>query len=196
MGVVTTVDGAHYEGRLRFGGDEEALWTNSFKGYKAENPWVAYAPLEKHSFGLFGVEIAGWEREKEAGRPFSAQFGRIKDIEMTDREIHVMLKSGTLFKLDRMAADDLSDGLRVWDMAEGVIDLEERQIHRVEFMAAPIDSSSASSKRLSVCGPSARDRSNEGGRIHRADSMGPARLSFNGFDCRTQGIRRDPAGFP
>ena len=40
-GRITTDDGAIYEGRLRSGGDEEALWGNYFKGFKDENPWVA-----------------------------------------------------------------------------------------------------------------------------------------------------------
>lgn len=43
-GRVTTHDGAVYEGRLRWGGNEEALWGNYFNGFKDENSWVAYAP--------------------------------------------------------------------------------------------------------------------------------------------------------
>jgi len=45
-GRVTTDDDAVYEGRLRWGGDEEALWGNYFNGSKDENPWVAYVPSE------------------------------------------------------------------------------------------------------------------------------------------------------
>ena len=37
-GRVTAHDGAAYEGRLRFGGDEEAFWGHYFNGFKDENP--------------------------------------------------------------------------------------------------------------------------------------------------------------
>jgi hypothetical protein len=78
-GRVTTDDGSIYEGRLRWGGDEEALWGNYFNGFKAENPWLADVPagqLSKgqDSFEVFGIEIARWERKRSLGRPFMAQF--------------------------------------------------------------------------------------------------------------------------
>src|SRR5262245_37455198 len=44
--VTTTLGGNTYEGRLRFGGDQEAFWGDYFNGAKSENPWVAYIPLE------------------------------------------------------------------------------------------------------------------------------------------------------
>ncbi|NIQ19583.1 MAG: hypothetical protein GTN95_05150, partial [Gammaproteobacteria bacterium] len=46
-GRITTDDGATYEGRLRWGGDEEAFWGDYFNGFKDENPWVAHAPPEQ-----------------------------------------------------------------------------------------------------------------------------------------------------
>ena len=46
-GRVTTDGGATYEGRLRFGGDEEAFWGNYFNGVKDENPWAAHVPPER-----------------------------------------------------------------------------------------------------------------------------------------------------
>ena len=45
-GRVTT-DDATYEGRLRFGGDEEAFWGNYFNGVKDDNPWSDYVPPER-----------------------------------------------------------------------------------------------------------------------------------------------------
>jgi hypothetical protein len=41
-GRVTTDDGARYEGRLRFGEDEEAFWGHYFNGLKDGNPWTAH----------------------------------------------------------------------------------------------------------------------------------------------------------
>jgi hypothetical protein len=136
-GRITTDDGAIYEGRLRWGGDEEALWGNYFNGFKDENPWVAYAPPERRSIGAFGIEIAGWERPRDIGRPFMARFGDIAYIEPRGRDIRVVLRSDTEFVLDRFSADDLADGLRVWDGTRGVVDLGEWRIRTIELLPAP-----------------------------------------------------------
>jgi len=133
-GRVTTDDGAMYEGRLRWGGDEEALWGNHFNGFRDENPWIAHAPPERRSIEVLGIEIAGWERQRNLGRPFMARFGDIARIEPRGRAIRVTLKSGAVFVLDRFSADDLADGLRVWDGTHGVVDLGERQIRTIEFL--------------------------------------------------------------
>jgi hypothetical protein len=137
-GRITTDDGAVYEGRMRWGGDEEALWGNYFNGFKDENPWVAHAPLERlpkerDSIEIFGIEVAGWERQIDLGRPFMARFGDIARIEPRGRDVQVTLKSGTVFHLDRFSADDLADGVRVWD-AKGVVDLGEWQIRTIELL--------------------------------------------------------------
>jgi hypothetical protein len=46
-GRVTTHDGATYEGRLRWGGGQEAFWGDYFNGAKEENPWAALVPVER-----------------------------------------------------------------------------------------------------------------------------------------------------
>ncbi len=118
-GRITTNGGATYQGRLRWGGDEEAFWGDYFNGMKDQNPWVTHVPLERlnerHSLEIFGVEIAQWESQIDLGRPFLARFGDIERIEPNGRDLRVTLKSGTVFHLDRFAADDLADGVRVWD---------------------------------------------------------------------------------
>ena len=85
FGRVTTDDGAIYEGRLRFGGDEEAFWGDYFNGFKDKNPWVAHAPLEqlkeRRPLEIFGVEVFHWERQVDLARPFMARFGDIARIE-------------------------------------------------------------------------------------------------------------------
>jgi hypothetical protein len=136
-GRITTDDGAIYEGRLRSGGDEEALWGNYFKGFKDENPWAAHPPPERRSIEVFGVELAGWERQSELRRPFMARFGDIARIEPQGGDIRVILKSGTVVVLDRYSADDLADGLRVWDGTRGVVDLGEWPIRTIELLPAP-----------------------------------------------------------
>jgi len=140
-GRVTTVDGAVYEGRLRYGVDEEALWGNYFNGFKAENPWVAHAPSERLpkeglAFRIFGIEIALGEHRMDVGRPFMARLGDIARIDARGRNLRVTLKSGTVFHLNRFAADDLADGLRVWDASRGVVDIGERRIRTIELFAA------------------------------------------------------------
>jgi hypothetical protein len=139
-GRITTDDGEIYEGRLRWGGDEEALWGNYFNGFKEVNPWVDHAPLEqlpkeRLSIGIFGIEIAGWDRQINLSRPFMARFGDIARIEPRGRDLRVILKSGTVFDLDRFAADDVADGLRVWDQRRGVVDLGEWRIRTIELLA-------------------------------------------------------------
>jgi hypothetical protein len=46
-GRITTLDGVTYEGRLRWGGHEEAFWGDYFNGTKSDNPWVAQVPPER-----------------------------------------------------------------------------------------------------------------------------------------------------
>ncbi|MGH9163235.1 MAG: hypothetical protein ACRD2X_25005, partial [Vicinamibacteraceae bacterium] len=91
-GRVTSDDGATYEGRLRFGGDEEAFWGNYFNGFKDENPWATHAPLERltqkrRPVEIFGFEIPLWERQIDLGRPVRARFGDIARIEARGRDV-------------------------------------------------------------------------------------------------------------
>lgn len=137
-GRVTTDDGEVYEGRLRFGGDEEALWGNQFNGYKDENPWAAHVPperlpRERVSGKVLGIEI-GVAPRADLGRPFMARLGDIARIEARGRDLQVTLKSGTVFHLDRYAADDFADGVRVWDENGAFVDLGERRIRSIELL--------------------------------------------------------------
>jgi len=141
-GRITTVDGATYEGRLRWGGDEEALWSNYFNGVKKGNAWVALAPRkqlpkERVSIRAFGKEIVGWDHVMDLGRPFMARIGDIARIEPRGRDLQVILKSGTVFHLARFGADDLADGVRVWDDKGGFVDIGEWKIRTIEFLPTP-----------------------------------------------------------
>ena len=137
-GRVTTRSGAAYEGRLRFGGDEEAFWGDYFNGFKEENPWAGDVPPERltesRPVTVLGVEIAQRTRKPNLGRPFMARFGDVRRIEPSGRALLVTLKSGTEFVLNRFDADDFADGVRVWDDEQGVVDLGERRIRAIELL--------------------------------------------------------------
>jgi len=139
FGRVTTDDGTVYEGRLRFGGDEEAYWGDHFDGTKDENPWVAHVPAEqlkeRRPLEIFGIEVFRMDHQVNLDRPFMARFGDITRIESKGgRDLRVTLKSGTLFHLDGYAADDFADGVRVWDATRGVVDLDEGHIRTIELL--------------------------------------------------------------
>jgi hypothetical protein len=140
-GRITTTDGATYEGRLRWGGGEEASWGDYFNGAKNENPWAAHVQperlKERRPVEIFGIKIAERERQIDLDRPFMARFGDIARIEPQGREIRVTLKSGAVFILDRFAADDLADGVRVWDGTRGIVDFDERRIRLIELLSTP-----------------------------------------------------------
>jgi hypothetical protein len=138
-GRITSIDGGTYEGRLRWGGEEEAFWGNYFNGFKKANPWVAYVPperlpKERRSIKIFGLAIAQREQPIDLGRVFMARFGDIARIEARGRDVHVTLKSGTVFGLDRFSASDFDDGVRVWNGRGGVVDLDSLQIRAIEFL--------------------------------------------------------------
>lgn len=137
-GRITTVDGAVYEGRLRWGDQEEAFWGHYFNGTKDQNTWAAYVPSERlpkerRPIGVFGFEIAQREREADLTRPFMVRFGDITRIEAGVADVRVTLKSGTVFVLDRLEAGDIDDNVRVWDERRGVVDLDSLRIRTIEF---------------------------------------------------------------
>jgi hypothetical protein len=138
-GRITTVGGALYEGRLRWGDGEEAFWSDSFNGVKDENPWVAHVPPERlpevrRPIEIFGFGIGASEGPIDLRRPFMARFGDIARIEAQGKEVRVTLKSGTGFDLDRMDASDFDDGVRVWDVRQGVVDLDSLRIRAIELL--------------------------------------------------------------
>lgn len=141
-GRITTVDGATYEGRLRWGGDQEAFWGDYFNGVKKENAWLAHVPperlpKERRPISIFGFEIARRERQLDVGRRFMARFGEIARLEALGPEVRVTLKSGTVLDLDRLDASDFDDGVRVWDARRGVADFKSLRIRSIELLPTP-----------------------------------------------------------
>ncbi len=155
-GRIKTYSGATYEGRLRWGGDEEAFWNQYFNGYKDENPWGRYLSPEQlttqaEPIEVFGVSIAQGQTQMELGRPFMMRFGDMARIEAHgqgvraaleqgvhyDPNVRVTLKNGTVFELNRNEAGDFDDGVRVWDVTQGIIDLAAHQIWSIDFLPTP-----------------------------------------------------------
>lgn len=146
-GRITTVDGERYEGRLRFGGNEEATWGDYFNGFKDGNPWAEYAPdrLEgRRTFSFLGFQVRNPWAPSELRRQLMVRFGDVARIEARGRDLRVTLKSGAEFHLDRYAADDFADGVRVWDGTHGTVDLDEDRIRTIEFLAPPRPSAAPS----------------------------------------------------
>ncbi|MEO7794335.1 MAG: hypothetical protein ABIV06_06125 [Thermoanaerobaculia bacterium] len=141
-GRITTVDGAVFEGRLRWGGVEEAFWDDLFNGTKSNNPWLAMVaperrPVESHPLEIFGIKIAQRERPSEVSRPFLARFGEIARLDARGDEVRVTLRSGSVVDLDRFEASDFDDDVRVWDGRRGVVDLDSLRIRTIEFLPTP-----------------------------------------------------------
>lgn len=145
-GRITAVGGATYEGRLRWGGNQEAFWGDYFNGAKDRNPWAAQAQLkESRPMRIFGFEIGGGN-QVDLDRLFMARFGDIARIEARGRDVRVILKSGTAFDLDRMEASDFDDGVRVWDLQRGVVNLDSLRVRTIELL--PTARPGAASERL------------------------------------------------
>ena len=141
-GRITTIDGAIYEGRLRWGGDEEASWSDYFNGTKAKNLWAAQVPperlpTERRAIKFLGVELGYRKHQIDLGRRFMARFGDIARIEAHGRDVRVTVKSGTAFHLDRFEAGDFDDRVRVWDRSRGVVDLDSLRISSIELLPTP-----------------------------------------------------------
>lgn len=141
-GRITTVDGVSYEGRLRWGGTEEAFWGDYFNGAKKENRWAAQAPAERlpkvrRPIGIFGIEFADREEPLDLTRLYMARFGDIARIEAQTRTVRVILKSGSATDLDRFSASDFDDGVRVWNGTRGTADLDSLRIRLIEFLPGP-----------------------------------------------------------
>ena len=127
-GRITTDGGGTYEGRLRWGGAQEAFWGDYFNGTKRVNPWVAHLPpdrltTQRAAIEILGVQIGQRDQQIDLTRPFMARFGDIARIEARGFDVRVTLKSGTVIDLNRNDANDLDDGVRVWDDRRGIVSL-------------------------------------------------------------------------
>lgn len=136
-GRITAVVGGTYEGRLRWGGDQEAFWGDYFNGSREDNAWAAHAPRgrlppEGRPIEIFGFSLGRRDRPGDLHRRFMARFGDIVRIDASLQLVRVTLKSGSVVDLDRQSASDYDDGVRVWDLGRGVVDLE--WIRSIEFL--------------------------------------------------------------
>lgn len=143
-GRVTTVEGGTYEGRLRWGGDQEAFWDDYFNGPKHGNAWLAHVPsgqrpVEHRTISILGFKILQRRVPDKLDRVFMVPFGEIARIEARGRDVRVLLKNGTVADLDRLGASDIDDGLRIWDARRGTVFLDSLRIRSVELLpTAPL----------------------------------------------------------
>ncbi|MBI4890588.1 MAG: hypothetical protein HY821_08175 [Acidobacteria bacterium] len=137
-GRIRTRDGGRYEGRIRWGGNQEAFWGDYFNGWREQTPWVKYAaegvPKRREPVEVFGFEVWSREVKLEAGRYFMARFGDIARVDGGSSSVKVTLKSGTVFELKRSEASDFDDGLRVWDRGRGMVNLDSLRVESVEML--------------------------------------------------------------
>jgi len=140
-GQVTLNDGTVHEGRLRWGGDEEALWSHHFNGVKRHNPWAKWVPedrlLRTREVSFIGIPLGVRQRPMDLERPLMVPFGDIDRLDASGRDLTVTLKSGLVVQLDRCEADDFADGLTI-ELADGSqLSLNEWSIKTVRLIATP-----------------------------------------------------------
>lgn len=140
-GRVRTLTGATYEGRLRWGGDQEAFWGDHFNGQKKENAWAALVPpgrlpKTRNTVSFFGLEFEEQEKEADLTRLFMSRMGDVARIEAHGKDVRVTLKSGTVFELARFEASDFDDGVRVWPAEGEPVDLDSSLVRSVELLPA------------------------------------------------------------
>ncbi len=146
-GTVTTESGTEYEGFLRWG-KQEAFWDDIFHSMKTELPWaeVALEYLEdderEHRSSRHGeVKVFKWRIEWEddgySSRVFSARFGDITSIRVTDDDAaELTMRSGEIYDVAGYS-DDVGGRIHVLDASLGEIDLKWDRIETIVFSAAP-----------------------------------------------------------
>jgi hypothetical protein len=93
--------------------------------------------LRRETMKVFGFVVKDEEAPANLDRMFMARFGDIARIEARGRVVQVTLKSGTVFDLNRLAASDFDDGVRVWDGGGVAVDLDSSRIQTIELLPAP-----------------------------------------------------------
>ena len=151
-GRVTTAGGDVLEGYLRWDRNE-ASWADFLDGEKelprayfaeaeALDPVYAEARRRERSMEAFGVRIT-WDVDDDAEPELATsavRFGRLSWLVVVDdRRARLGLKDGSEVEL-RASSSDLGRSLRdliVDDADRGRVELEWRDIDRIEFMEAP-----------------------------------------------------------
>ena len=142
-GTITTSSGTEYQGRLRWG-TEEAFWGDLFNSTKEKLPWVDEVPRDERrresTINLFGFEIS-WHDDHDSGRQLIARFGDIDRIEVTGRDDAVLvMKSGQRVEVEGGSNDIGGDTeIVVWDARLGEVEVDWRNIERIQFRPAPSD---------------------------------------------------------
>jgi hypothetical protein len=139
-------------------------------------------PRERLSTEILGVKISAPGAQYSLGRPFMARFGEIARIDAGHRTIQVTLKSGTTFDLDRFSADDLADGIRIWDTTQGMVDLREGTLRSIEFQPSPWTAAEAGAGLLHGTVQTAQGRFSGLIQWDREEALGSDLLEGHGAD--------------
>jgi hypothetical protein len=106
----------------------------------------------ERSAGLLGLRIT-WDEDDTApleATPAAVRFGHVRALEPRDRRALLTLESGEEVELAASSSDlgRSFRGLVVEDVARGGVELEWEDLARVDFMPAPANRPSSSSRRL------------------------------------------------
>jgi hypothetical protein len=146
---VTTTDNQEYLGPIRWG-KEEVLWTDLFNAAKPENDNLRYLSREevrsledrRNGRSDWGDRFVNWVSHEWSDRDFThqfvCQFGEIKSIRPTWRDkAEIELRNGTKVEVDGEGYNDLGGFVRVLDKELGQIDVNWRNIEKIDFMTTP-----------------------------------------------------------
>ncbi|CAM2068244.1 hypothetical protein SCOR_22945 [Sulfidibacter corallicola] len=137
---VTMITGNIYRGSLRWG-KEEAFWGDHFDSSKESLPYAKHIPDEirrkKKNIKVLGVRVGSEFKNLSPSRRFTCRFGDIEQIIVNGSEdaiVHV--KSGSMFQV-RGYANDVGGQIRVWDEELGEMELDWRDLAKIEFIPVP-----------------------------------------------------------
>lgn len=157
-GRVTTLGGDVFEGFIRWGANEGS-WTDLLNGNKelpSENVrdaerlgMIDPAGEDEHGFEIAGIRITWGDDDPYPDQVSSGvRFGHVRRLRVVDDDALLLeLKSGQEVELEG-GSSDLWPDLVVEDPERGRVELDARDLDRVEFMPVPSGASPPGGERL------------------------------------------------
>lgn len=139
-GRVETRGGNSYTGVLRWG-TQELFWDDLFNGGKAELPYADHLPRDRRRderVGLFEwIVRLVVDDDWEPSRQFWVRFGDIDRIRVRRHDAEVVVKGGTVFRIEAGGGNDTSDPVHVYDASLGEVKVDWDQIESIQFLPTP-----------------------------------------------------------
>ncbi|HWA34805.1 MAG TPA: hypothetical protein VG737_11770 [Cyclobacteriaceae bacterium] len=151
-GKVFTSDGRSYEGPLRWG-KEEVYWIDVFNGSKDGNENLRHLTHEqrdrlddqlhwsrRHYGSSSNWRWISWNDDdsNEFTHQFSCQFGEMKSIRRVGRNlVEVELQGGLKVDVKGEGYNDIGSEIKVLDQEIGEMQIDWRDIDKIEFKATP-----------------------------------------------------------